>query len=85
MRVLDPFSPGSYIAYKTVSEIALGMVSAQNITDSQVKSLIVNSSNNAYVVMDSKVYGIYSPSPLSNYRIAFNSSQGSYVVLEKLT
>jgi 4-amino-4-deoxy-L-arabinose transferase-like glycosyltransferase len=85
MKVLDPTSPGSYIAF-TTSEIALEVAPTQNLTDSQqVKNLFTNVSNNAYVVMDSNVYNTYSSSPLENYIIDFNSSQGSYIVLKKVT
>ena len=85
MKVTDPFSPGGYIAF-TVSETALGISQAKNLTNPQeVKSLITNSSNNRYVVMDAEVYRTYISSPLQDYSLVFNSSEGSYAVLKKAT
>ncbi len=86
MKVLNPASSEGYIAYRTISEIALELAPTINLTDSQqVKSWIGNSSNNAYVVMDSDVYRVYSSSPLRNYSVVFNSSQGGPVVLGRVT
>jgi hypothetical protein len=86
MKVLDPSSYESYIAYNTSTEPILGLAKILNLsTASQVTALIANSSSNDYVVMDSGVYDIYSKSPLSDYRIALNSSHGDYVVLKKIT
>ncbi|MCX6776161.1 MAG: glycosyltransferase family 39 protein [Candidatus Micrarchaeota archaeon] len=86
MKVLKPDSLGGYIAYKTVYEVALGLAHSQNLTNaSEVEDMIANSSNNAHVVMDSKVYETYSKSPLQNYSIEFNSSHGNYIVLKRVT
>ena len=86
MKVLKPGSSAGYIAYKTVYEMALGLVHNQDLTNaSEVEKMIANSSNNAHVVMDSKVYETYSTSPLQNYSIEFNSSHGSYIVLKRVT
>ncbi|MEM3555928.1 MAG: glycosyltransferase family 39 protein [Candidatus Micrarchaeia archaeon] len=81
MIVLDPFGIASYTAYPTLSEIAMGRVHKRNLTDAGEVKLLIN--NSKYVVMDSKVYGIYSSSPSHNYSLILNSSQGSYVILEK--
>lgn len=86
MKVLKPSSPAGYIAYKTVYEMALGLVHSQNLINaSDVKNMIANSSSNAHVVMDSKVYETYSTSPLQNYSTEFNSSHGNYIVLKRVT
>ena len=86
MKVLTPFSAEGYIAYRTVAELALGLARTTNLTTaSQVKDFMMNSSHNSYVVMDSKVYKTYSTSPLDNYYVGFNSSNGNYIVLKKIT
>jgi hypothetical protein len=86
MKVLNPSSSEGYIAYKTVYEMALGLVHNQNLANaSDVANLFTNSSNNVHVVMDSGVYETYSTSPLQNYYIEFNSSHGNYVVLKRIT
>jgi 4-amino-4-deoxy-L-arabinose transferase-like glycosyltransferase len=86
MTVLNPFAPTSYAAYETLSEIAMGVVHTRNITDAaEVRGIIANSSKNGYVVMDSKVYSVYSSSPFQNYSLAFNSSAGSFVVIRRVT
>lgn len=82
ITVLDPFAIGSYTAYLTVSEIVLGKAQKLNLTQPDEVWLLMN--NSRYVLMDSEVYRIYSEFPLQNYSVAFNSSQGSYVVLERL-
>jgi len=81
MIVLDPFAIGSYTAYPTLSEIVMGRVHKRNLTDPDDVKLFINNSN--YVMMDSKVYGVYSFSPLQNYSVVFNSSEGSYVILKR--
>jgi 4-amino-4-deoxy-L-arabinose transferase-like glycosyltransferase len=86
MKVLNPFSNEGYIAYGTFAEPALGFTKVQNLTDaSQVKQLITNSSGNAYVLMDSGTYGVYSASPFENYHVVLNTSHGSYIIIKRVS
>ncbi|QLJ52201.1 MAG: phospholipid carrier-dependent glycosyltransferase [Candidatus Fermentimicrarchaeum limneticum] len=85
MVVLNPFEICSYTAYEYFADIVFGGT-VQNLTSSEdVKSIIANNSRNEYVVMDAGVYNVYSSSPWQDYSLVFNSSEGSYVVLHKVT
>lgn len=84
MVVLDPFAVTSYTAYPFLSDVVLGNAHKRNITEaSEVKAIIENSSKKDYVLMDANTFKVYSQSPISTYSLAFNSSYGSYVVLER--